>query len=475
MKIIQKKITMRSFALFMLLMLAATVGAQEPGESQLRVPLPERWHEGGGGAVVYSSASPADDKWWTLFGDTLLNNLIAEAMENNYSLLTAVNRVELATYALRQTRAGLMPSVGLSAGWETLRSSGSITEADAARERYFSSGLNMSWEIDLFGSIRKRVKADKATLMADRETHADVMITLAAQVATAYINLREAQQSLSVIERNCESQHAIMLITEARFNAGLVSKLDVAQARSVYFSTKATLPQTETTINAQIATLAVLLGTYPEELRYRLAPVRPLPDYVEPVSIGVPVDLLRRRPDVRSAERQMQAQAQLLGASRADLLPSLSLSASAGYSAKKMKHLFHEKSLTYELAPTLSWTLFNGGKSLTAVAQARVQLREAEEAFNETVLTAVQEADNAICAYSNSVREMVAMREVCVHGRESLALSLELYKQGLTPFQNVLDAQRSLLSYESDLVQSHGSSLVQLIALYKALGGGWIH
>jgi NodT family efflux transporter outer membrane factor (OMF) lipoprotein len=464
----------RSLALFLLLTLSAAVRAQgNYDEKLLRVALPEGWYEGSGG-VVYSSGSPADDKWWTVLGDTLLNKLVAEAMENNYSLMTAVNRVELARYTLRQTRAELMPTVGLSAGWTKEQSSGSITSEERAREYYFSSGLSASWEVDLFGSIRRRVKADKAALMADRETHASVMVSLAAQVATAYINLREAQQTLRVIERNCESQRATVLITEARFNAGLVSKLDVAQARSVYYSTKASLPQTETTISTQIAALAVLLGTYPEMLRERLQGDVPMPDYVEPVTIGVPVDLLRRRPDVRSAERQLRSKEYLLKASRSDLLPSLSLSASAGYSAKSMKRLFHEKSLTYELAPTLSWTLFNGGKSLSAVGMARVEMREALEQFNQTVLTAMQEADNAICAYSNSVREMVAMREVCVHGRESLALSLELYKQGLSPFQNVLDAQRSLLSYESELVQSHGSSLVQLIALYKALGGGWI-
>jgi NodT family efflux transporter outer membrane factor (OMF) lipoprotein len=438
--------------------------------------MPAEWHEGSGGSVVFSRAAPPADKWWTLLGDTTLNALVDEAMAGNYSLMTAVNNVELAAYALRSTRAGLMPSVALSAGWNGEQTSGSISdEAERARERYFSGALSASWEADLFGSVRRRVKADRMALMADEETRLDVMLSLAAQVASAYISLREAQQTLRVITRNCESQRAIMLITEARYGAGLVSRLDVAQARSVYFSTKASLPPAETTVNSQITTLALLLGTYPDALRSRLSTPVDMPDYIEPVSIGVPVDLLRRRPDVRSAERMVRAKEYLLGASRSDLLPSLSLSASAGYAANKMKRLFHEKSLTYQLTPTLSWTLFNGGRSLAAIGESRVQLRQAEEQYRLTVLTAVREADNAICAYSNCVKQMVAMREVCVYGRESLELSLELYKQGLSPFQNVLDAQRSLLSYESELVQSHADSLLQLIALYKALGGAWMH
>lgn len=459
-----------------ILLFAVSVTMEAQTTPALKERLPQSWNMTRSGASnsLYNSDTPVDDKWWTVFGDTTLNALVADAMTANYSLLTAVNNIELAAYTLRSSRGNLMPSLSFSAGWDKEQTSGSISEEGRNRERYFSSGLSLSWDADLFGSIRRRVKSDKAALLADVETHSAVMISLAAQVASAYINLREAQQTLKVIERNCESQKAILRITEARFNAGLASKLDVSQAKSVYYSTRASLPQAEINVNNQITTIAVLLGTYPDNVRSRLSKYIPMPEYVELVSVGVPADLLRRRPDVRSAERQVAVRTELLGASKADILPKLYLNASAGYSAKKAKRLFDGDSFTYEIAPSLSWTLFNGGKSMNAIGETRVELREAVEQFNQTVVTAMQEADNALCAYSNSIKEMVTMREVCHQGKETLTLSLELYKQGLSPFQNVLDAQRSLLSYESTLVQSHATSLLQLIALYKALGGGWM-
>ena len=204
-----------------------------------------------------------------------------------------------------------------------------------------------------------------------------------------------------------------------------------------------------------------------------LEPVGILPDYMEPIGVGMPVDLLMRRPDVRSAERSVNAQAALLGASKADWLPKVFLKGSFGYAARDLKDLTKSKSMMYEIAPSMSWTLFSGGQLVNATRLAKAQLDESINQFNQTVLTAVQETDNAMNSYRNSIKQIVALREVRNQGIETLKLSLELYKQGLSPFQNVLDAQRSLLSYENQLVQAQGNSLLQLITLYKALGGGW--
>lgn len=331
----------------------------------------------------------------------------------------------------------------------------------------------MNWELDIFGSIRQRVKAQKETFAASKEEYTAVMVSLSAQVASAYINLRELQQELRVVEKNCTSQAAVLKITEVRYNTGLVSKLDVAQAKSVYYSTKASIPQLESGINQYITTLAVLLGTYPQEVRPVLDRVGELPDYMEPIEVGLPADLLMRRPDIRSAERQVNAQAALLGASKSDWLPQVFLKGSVGFASKDLRDFGNHKSFTYEIAPALSWTIFNGGKLINATKLARAQLDESINQFNQTILTAVQETDNAMNAYRNSIKQIVALREVRNQGQETLTLSLDLYKQGLTPFQNVLDAQRSLLTYENQLVQARGNSLLQLIALYQALGGGW--
>ena len=281
------------------------------------------------------------------------------------------------------------------------------------------------------------------------------------------------RQELEVVNKNVASQEEVLKITEVRYNTGLVAKLDVAQAKSVLYSTKASIPQLEAGINQYITTLAVLLGMYPQEIRPVLETTGTLPDYMEPIGVGMPVDLLLRRPDVRSAERSVNAQAALLGASKSDWLPKIFLKGSFGYAARDLNDLVKSKSMTYEIAPSLSWTIFSGGQLVNATRLAKAQLDESINQFNQTVLTAVQETDNAMNSYRNSIKQIVALREVRNQGVETLKLSLELYKQGLSPFQNVLDAQRSLLSYENQLVQAQGSSLLQLISLYKALGGGW--
>lgn len=452
------------------LLFLSTVAFPQATNRYLDKPLPQEWEED---AQIFQQVLPVDDQWWKAFQDPVLDSLISVAVKQNYSILTAIDRINMAKANLRMERGNFFPTIGLNAGWTRQQSSGNTSELPQSTQHYYDASLNMSWELDLFGSIRNRVKAQKENFAASKEEYTGTMVSLCAQVASAYINLRELQQELAVIQKNCASQEAVLKITEVRYNTGLVSKLDVAQAKSVFFSTKASIPQIESGINQYITTLAILLGTYPQEIRPTLESPGILPDYMEPIGVGLPADLLLRRPDIRSAERSVNAQAALVGASKSDWLPQIFLKGSLGYAAKDLKDLTHHKSMTYEIAPALSWTLFKGTQLVNATKLAKAQLDEAINQFNQTVLTAVQETDNAMNAYRNSIKQIVALREVRNQGQETLTLSLELYKQGLTPFQNVLDAQRSLLSYENQLVQARGYSLLQLIAMYQALGGGW--
>lgn len=454
----------------MFLLFLSSVAFPQATNRYLDKPLPQEWEED---AQIFQQVLPVDDQWWKAFQDPVLDSLISVAVKQNYSILTAIDRINMAKANLRMERGNFFPTIGLNAGWTRQQSSGNTSELPQSTQHYYDTSLNMSWELDLFGSIRNRVKAQKENFAASKEEYTGTMVSLCAQVASAYINLRELQQELAVIQKNCASQEAVLKITEVRYNTGLVSKLDVAQAKSVFFSTKASIPQIESGINQYITTLAILLGTYPQEIRPTLESPGILPDYMEPIGVGLPADLLLRRPDIRSAERSVNAQAALVGASKSDWLPQIFLKGSLGYTAKDLKDLTHHKSMTYEIAPALSWTLFKGTQLVNATKLAKAQLDEAINQFNQTVLTAVQETDNAMNAYRNSIKQIVALREVRNQGQETLTLSLELYKQGLTPFQNVLDAQRSLLSYENQLVQARGYSLLQLIAMYQALGGGW--
>ena len=458
----------RAWSVSLLLFLSTVTAVGQTVNRYLNTPLPKEWEESG---EVFQQTLPVDDHWWKSFQDTRLDSLIALAVDRNYSVAMAINRIAAARANLWAERGNFFPSIGLNAGWTRQETSGNTSTLPQSTDHYYDAALSMSWEIDVFGSIRKRVKAQKENFAASKEEYAAVMVSLASEVASAYINLRELQ--LEVVNKNVASQEEVLKITEVRYNTGLVAKLDVAQAKSVLYSTKASIPQLEAGINQYITTLAVLLGMYPQEIRPVLETTGTLPDYMEPIGVGMPVDLLLRRPDVRSAERSVNAQAALLGASKSDWLPKIFLKGSFGYAARDLNDLVKSKSMTYEIAPSLSWTIFSGGQLVNATRLAKAQLDESINQFNQTVLTAVQETDNAMNSYRNSIKQIVALREVRNQGVETLKLSLELYKQGLSPFQNVLDAQRSLLSYENQLVQAQGSSLLQLISLYKALGGGW--
>lgn len=264
---------------------------------------------------------PVDDQWWKAFNDPVLDSLISVASGENYSVLAAIDRMEQARASLRMERSIFFPSISLNGGWLRQQSSGNTTELPQSITHYYDASLNASWELDIFGSIRQRVKAQRETFQASREEYISVQVSLCAQVASAYINLRELQQELQVVMHNCRTQEEVLNITKVRYNTGLVSKLDVAQAKSVHFSTKASVPQLESGISQYINSLAILLGTYPQEIRPTLERIGKLPDYMEPVGVGLPADLLLRRPDVRQAERLVNAQAALLGASKSDWLP----------------------------------------------------------------------------------------------------------------------------------------------------------
>ena len=454
----------------MLLFLPFLGYAQQDGK-YLERPLPDRWQEKD---MLFQQVLPVDDQWWKVFEDTTLDSLINLAMEQNPSVLMAINRIDQAKAQWRISQSEFYPSLTFNGGWTRQQTSGNLgTGSPQAWTGYYSASVQMSWQLDVFGVIRQKAKAQKELYAASKEEYNATMVSLCAEVASAYFNLREVQQELDVLRRNAVSQEAVVKITESRYKTGLVSKLDVAQAKSVYYSTLASIPTTEANVIQYLNTLAVLLGLYPQDVTDALSDTKPLPDYMEPVGVGVPGELLLRRPDVRGAERQVNAQAALLGASKRDWLPEFFLNGSFGYASDDLKDVGKKGSMTWSIAPSMTWNLFNGGRNLQEERLQRAQLDESINQFNQTVLTAVQEVDNAMSAYKNSIKQIVACKEMLYQGKEAFDLSLDLYKQGLTPFQNVLDAQRSMLTYENTLVKAKGYSLVCLVQMYQALGGGW--
>ena len=383
----------RTWCYAMLCLLMPVVLSAQTGQKYLDRALPEAWQENDS---YFQQTLPVDDHWWKNFNDPVLDSLIEVAIKQNYSVLMAADRITMAKANLRSQQGSYSPTLGLSAGWQRQQSSGNTSSLPQTVTQYSDATLSMNWEIDVFGSIRNRVKAQKENFAASKEEYNAVMVSLCAQVASAYINLRELQQEVEVVKKNCDSQLAVVHITEKRYETGLVSKLDVAQALSVYYDTKASLPMLEAGIIQYTNALGVLMGLYPWDVRKIMEMRKPLPEYIETVGIGLPANLLLRRPDIRAAERQVNAQAASLGASKSDWWPKVFVNGSIGFASHDIDKLANHTSMTYEIAPTLSWSFFQGTKLIQATRLAKAQLDESIRQFNQNVLTAVQEVDNAM-------------------------------------------------------------------------------
>lgn len=461
-----KKIT----AIFIIATTIVAVHAQN-GENYLNGRLPDNWSQ----EEQFQQTIPMEDTWWHSFDDSRLDSLITVAGRSNYSVLSAIENIRIAKASWRIAQSAMYPSIDLGGGWQRSKTSGNISSTGYKESwgGYFDAAVSMSWQADLFGNIYKRSQAQKQLFMASEEEYRAVMVTLCANVAKTYFSLLQSLGEMNVLQKNVDSQKEIMNLVEVRYNTGLASKLDVAQARSVYYSTLASIPAMNATIQQYRNAMAILLGEYPENFRNWPGGNITLPKHTGAVAIGVPANLLRRRPDVRAAERNVEAYASLLGAAKREWLPEFYLNASIGFAATDARKIPRSGSMTWEIAPSMQWNLFDGGSNTNSTRQAKARLEQSIIEFNSTVLTAMQEVENAISAYRYSIEQIEALRETVIQGEETLRLSLNLYKQGLTPFQNVLDAQRSLLNYQDNLVKAQGYSLITLVELYESLGGGW--
>lgn len=415
---------------------------------------------------------PSNDLWWQLFGDPTLTLLIDKAVSNNYNLQNAIKNIEIARSRVRLQRANFFPSIVASAQYSPEKSSLGIDQANLYR-RVGQAGLEMNWELDVFGNIRKNVKAQKEYFLASQEDYRGVMVSLAAEVATAYIQLRTYQQQLEVAQLNVKSQEEILQINDAKLKVGLASSLAVAQSKSLLLQTKATIPGIQASIYSQANTLSVLTGEYSDSLRNVLLQPDSLPQNTGIFMEGIPAELIRRRPDVRSAERTVEALAAAAGATRADWWPKFYLTGAFGFGNEYFKHFFREENMTWQISPSIKWTIFSGRKIAENVRLARLQLDEEINNFNQTMLSALQEIDDAIFTYNQSIRQLDADRQAMEQIRLTLQYAVDLYQRGLADYQSVLDSQRNVFDYEITLVNAESATLINLIQLYRAVGGGF--
>ncbi len=450
-----------------------------PSYEEPQYELPDAWQNAAAADVQDSTTAPLVS-WWSAFGDTLLETLIADAREASPDLAAAIGRIREAHGYRRVAGGDRWPQVQANGQWsrtELPKSGlGGAAVAIGGTNPYsnWEFGLGASWEIDLFGRVRRQVEAANAGLQASVEDYRDVLVTLYANVAITYIEVRALQERLQYANDNAASQHETLGIVEARLEAGLVPALDVARARSNLANTLALIPQLEISLEIARNQLAILLGQVPGSLDARLevnAGTIPAPPTA--IAAGLPAELLRRRPDVRRSERQLAAQTARIGVATADLYPRFSLAGTIGLSAGEFGDLGNGGSRTWSLLPGFSWNLFSGGKVRGQIEAEKGKTEQALAAYEKTVLGALAEVENSLTA----LRQEEVRRDRLATAVEASQQSVELvntqYLSGLTDFQSYLDAQRVLTSQQDQFAASQGQVVTNLIQLNRALGGGW--
>ncbi len=417
------------------------------------------------------SGLPAD--WWVVLNDPDLTALINETLRNNYDLKSAVASVRAARAQLGIVRAAFGPQIDAAGKFTRSKPSDEIAVGGGGEKDTYSAGFDAAWELDLFGGTRRSTQAAKASWQVKQASLADVQIFLAAETARSYVLLRTWQQRLQVAQANLEIQRQTYDLLQSQVNSGLIDELVFQQASYNLESTRSTIPSLATGVEQSLNALAVLTGVMPGSLHDRLAKTRDVPVASAAGVIGIPADLLRRRPDVRVAERQLAAQTAQIGVAKSGFFPKFTLNGSIGIESLSFDTLGNSGNDFYSFGPGIRWAIFHMGSIRNNVKVQKAGQEQALAAYEKTVLTAVQETRDALTAFENEQKRMQALTAAASAARTAAELADNRYQNGLTGFASVLEAQRSRLTFEDQLVQSRSTVAQNLIRLYKALGGGW--
>jgi NodT family efflux transporter outer membrane factor (OMF) lipoprotein len=446
----------------------ATVG---PDYAPPPMTAPPAWNSPLQGGITQQSNPPGLAEWWKGLGDPELASLIERAAAGNLDLRKAAARIREARARRGLSKAGYYPT--LDASGSAGRSRGSADTGGAMTTDLFSAGLDASWEIDIFGGVRRSVEAAEADLQAAGEDLHATLVSLLAEVVLNYADLRTAQARLAVTESSLKSLEETLRLTEWRAQAGLGDELAVEQARYNLASARSQIPALQSAAAEAKNRLAVLLGEAPGAVHAELEKALPLPSLPDSVAVGVPADLLRQRPDVRRAERALAAQTARIGVATAELYPKLRLSGAIGLQALSLNGLFNTGNSTSSASSLLSWRVFDAGTIQQNIEIQSAQQEQALIAYESSVLAALEEAENAILAYAKEQRRRQSLGEAARSAESAAELAGMKYRAGLIDFMTVLDAERSLISFRDQIAQSDGAIVKNLVKLYKALGGGW--
>ncbi|MCG3147310.1 MAG: Solvent efflux pump outer membrane protein SrpC [Verrucomicrobiae bacterium] len=451
----------------LLLLAGCSVG---PDYRPPKVAVPQHWEIG-------ASTNAPSSNWWRTLGDATLTSLIDRAVQTNHDVRIAESRLREA----RALRAGvawdLAPTVtGVASLMDQRRSENAQTFT--APNQIFQTDLydahfDARWEIDIFGGKRRALQAASARFAGIEEEQRTVLVSVVAEVARNYIEVRGAQHRLAIAQKNVAAQQETLAVVQARFRAGLASELEVKQAEALLATSQARLPAIETLHRAGIHRLSVLVGQLPGALTTELSTPAGLPAVITAIPVGLPADLLRRRTDVRRAEHELVAATAGIGMEVAELFPKFALVGSGGFQSLSASDWFVPAARYWSAGPTVTWRLLDFGRIRAQIKAANARQEQALAAYERTVLLAFEDVENALVAYANEQVGQRALAEAATANRRAVELANDLYTQGLGEFLNVLEAERALFQAEDQLVDSQRRLTTNLIALYKALGGGW--
>jgi NodT family efflux transporter outer membrane factor (OMF) lipoprotein len=434
--------------------------------------LPDHWHhQTDRAAQVSGDTSPSQEPWWQVLQDPLLVRLVAQAEANNRDVRQALARVRQARAKLGLNAADRYPTLDGSGAFSRSRGSENLG-GGVERDRY-TAGLDAGWELDIFGGVRRSVEAAAADLDAGEYDLRDVWVSQAAEVVRNYIQVRIIQARLAVAEENLTIQQQTLELTQWRFQAGLSDDLAAQQSLYNLESTRARIPALQIELEASLNRLAVLLGQAPGAVHALLNEPQPIPSVKTEVAVGIPAETLRQRPDVAYAERKLAAQTARIGVATAELYPKLRLSGSIGLEAMNSGDLFGTVSQNYSMGAGISWRIFDAGAVRRNIDVQTALQEELLARYEGVVYAALEEVENALEAFAREQERLHSLETATLAAQTAVQLALDKYKAGLSDFSNVLDAQRSLLSLQDSMTQSRGTLVTDLIALYKALGGGW--
>jgi NodT family efflux transporter outer membrane factor (OMF) lipoprotein len=417
-------------------------------------------------------------KWWKVFGDPALDSLVCFAYEQNLSLRAAGFRVLEARAQMLIDVGNLFPQTQNMTGdhvREVLSRKTANSNVFSTSKRWFGQwdyGFNLRWELDFWGRFRRAVEADAAALDASVANYDDVLVTLLGDVATNYTLIRTLEQRLKYVRQNVDLQRETLKIVEGRFKAGTTNELDVDQARSTLEQTEAGIPELEIAHRQAGNRLCVLLGIPPEDLQARLG-TGSIPKAPVEAIVGIPADLLRRRPDVRRAERQAAAQSAEIGIAEAEFYPHIAINGSIGYSADEFKDLFREKAMTGNFGPSFTWNILNYGRIVNNVRLQDARFQELIATYQNTVLNAGQDVENGLITFLRAQERTKLQAASVVDAEKAVKIAVAQYTAGAIDLTRVTLLQQNLVQLQDTLAQAEGEIVTGLIQVYRALGGGW--